>query len=185
MLFVYIAIIALSLAVDAFAASLSCGMTRARSKIFLGLKVGGYFGLFQALMFIGGWILGVLSKEVMSSFARWIAVVLLIAIGIRFIQEAIKSWRLNRECRLLSNRELIALSMATSVDALIVGISFGVFGAEIIFSTIIIGCVTFGLSFIGVIVGNRLRSHLDRWAEIVAGMVLIGIGIKILFFDIF
>jgi putative Mn2+ efflux pump MntP len=185
MLFLYVVFIGISLAMDAFAASVSCGMTRSDSRSVLALKVSIYFGVSQAIMFAMGWFLGSLSKTVITSIGNWIAFVLLFIIGGRMIYEAASNWNKGVECKPLKERELLLLSIATSIDALVVGLSFGILETALILPLIVVGGVTFMLSFIGVIIGDGLRSHLDRWAEVLAGMVLIGLGIKFLIEELF
>jgi putative Mn2+ efflux pump MntP len=184
MIVVYIIIVAVSLAIDAFAASLSCGMTRADSKFRLAVKVALFFGIFQFSTFLMGWLVGSTSKALLSSLTTWIAFFLLLIIGSRMILEAIRHWKQERECRPLSNRSLLILSLATSIDALVVGLTFGFLGTRIIVPALVVGSVTFWLSLIGVLIGDRIRTHLDKWAEIIAGLVLIVLGIRVLLGDI-
>ncbi len=180
MIILYIVVVAVSLAVDAFAASLSCGMTKTRSKFVLGVKVATFFGVFQFSLFLLGWLVGSTSRVLLSSLTSWIAFLLLLIIGGRMILEAIKSWKKEVECLPLSNRSLLVLSLATSIDALVVGLTFGFLGTNIIVPALVVGSVTFWLSFMGVFIGHGLRGHLDKWAEIVAGLILIALGIRIL-----
>ena len=185
MLGLYIIIISVSLAVDAFAASLSCGMTRTRSRFILSIKVSTFFGLFQFSLFLMGWMVGSTSKELLSSLTVWVAFFLLLIIGARMIFDSIRSWNQNKECLPLSNKALLMLSLATSIDALVVGLTFGFLGISIIIPALIVGFVTFLFSMIGVLIGHGLRSHLDKWAEICAGLVLIALGIRMLIGKIF
>jgi putative Mn2+ efflux pump MntP len=126
-----------------------------------------------------GWLVGSTSKELLSSLTAWIALSLLIFVGGRMIFEGMKSWNTKRECLPLSNRNLLVLSLATSIDALVVGLTFGFLGMEIIAPALVVGFITFAFSFIGVLIGDGLRRHLDKWAEIAAGIVLIALGIRI------
>jgi manganese efflux pump family protein len=185
MLILYIIIISVSLAVDAFAASLSCGLTRTNSRFLLSIKVSTFFGLFQFTLFLMGWMVGSTSKDLLSSLTVWLAFLLLLIIGARMIFDSLKSWNQNKECLPLSNRALLLLSLATSIDALVVGLTFGFLGISIIVPALIVGSVTFLFSLIGVLIGHGLRGHLDKWAEIGAGLVLIGLGIRMLIGELF
>ena len=184
MIVLYVIVVSVSLAMDAFAASISCGMTDAKSKFALGIKVAAFFGIFQFALFLMGWLVGSTSKDLMSSITAWIAFGLLVIVGGRMIFEAVKSWNEGRECLPLSNRNLLILSLATSIDALVVGLTFGFLEMVIIVPALMVGAVTFWFSFSGVLIGDRLRKHLDKWAEIVAGLVLIILGISMIFGDV-
>lgn len=180
----YIIIIAVILAMDAFAASISCGMASARKRSGLALKVGSIFGFFQFSLYILGWLLGNISKDIFSHIGAWLAFILLILIGGRMIIEAVRNWKISKECKPLRRREILTLGFATSIDALIVGLSLGVLGSELVLPAIIIGGVTFIMSFAGVEIGDKMRNHLDRWAEIVAGSILIIIAFRSLMGEI-
>ncbi len=184
MIILYVFITAVSLAMDAFAASVSCGMTDDRSKVTLSIKVGTIFGLAQFSMFVIGWMLGHISQEIFFFLGTWIAVILLVVIGSRMIIEAVKRWKKEKECRPLRNWFLIMLALATSIDAFVIGLTFAFLGTSIIVPALVIGSVTFLLSLIGVMIGNRLRGHLDNLAEIVAGLILIALAIRVFISDI-
>ena len=175
-----IIIISLSLAVDAFAASISCGMSKKRSKEVLALKVALFFGGFQFGMTLLGWALGTGFSSLISNLDHFIAFGLLLIIGARMVYEAVKEWKSKRECRPISNRMLLGLAVATSIDSLAVGITFGFLDLSILLSSIVIGSVTFVLSAIGVLIGNSIKGRFDKYAEVAAGLVLVAIGTKIL-----
>lgn len=176
----YSIFIAVSISMDAFAASVTCGMNNKGSRIGLAVKVGILFSSFQTIFFLIGWMGGEVTRSFVSSFGPYIAFILLSVIGIRMIHEARKNWDTGKECRMLTNRDMLMMAVATSIDALVVGLTFGVLGMDLLISAASILSITFMFSFLGVEIGHRLKGRLDRWAEVLAGLVLIGIGLKIL-----
>jgi putative Mn2+ efflux pump MntP len=180
MLIFYILFIAFALSMDAFAVSITCGMTNKGSKLRFGLKVGMIFGIFQGVMFLIGWWGGELTREIISRYAPAIAFVLLTLLGLRMINEARKNWNSGKECKSPSNGDLLLMGLATSIDALVVGLTFGVLGMNILIPALVIFAITFWISFLGIEIGHRMKGNLDKWAEIIGGIVLILISFKIL-----
>jgi len=181
--FFTITLIALSLAVDSFAASFSGGTKLKVPKVKTALKVALLFGIFQGTMPIIGWFAGTRIKELITNVDHWIAFGLLLAVGSKMIYEAVHSEK--RDFNLLSNKTVIILSIATSIDALAVGISFAFLKAPILISALTIGIITIILSFAGVLLGCKLRKMFTNQIEIIAGTILILIGLKILFQHLF
>lgn len=175
-----ITVIALGLAMDAFAVSITSGLTIKNLKIKYAFRIALFFGLFQAFMPLIGWLAGLSLKDFISGFDHWIAFGLLCFIGCRMIYESIKIESSEREINQLNVYFLLVLSVATSIDALAVGISFAFLMISIVTPIIVIGIVTFLLSFIGVFIGNRVGHFFEGKFEIIGGLILIGIGIKIL-----
>lgn len=193
-----IVLIAVGLSMDAFAVSVTNGIIIRDIKIEHGLKVGFYFGAFQALMPIAGWLAGSQFKDYITSIDHWIAFGLLSFIGGKMAWEAARGRDEEAEtveamCEVaisnqgtvcenpLGMRRLIVLAVATSIDALAVGISFAFLRVSIIWAATVIGLITFGICFAGVYIGNKFGGMLKKKAEIVGGLILIGIGLKILF----
>lgn len=164
---------------DAFAVSITNGITIKHQRINNALKIGLFFGSFQALMPLIGWLTGLRLRDFISGIDHWVAFGLLSLIGGKMIYESTKIVR-DKEIISLNVFVLLILSIATSIDALVVGLSFAFLKISIATPIIIIGIITFMLSFFGVLVGNRLGHFFENKMEIIGGFILIGIGIKIL-----
>jgi putative Mn2+ efflux pump MntP len=176
---IMILFIAFGLAMDAFAVSITNGITIKHQRINNALKIGIFFGSFQALMPLIGWLAGLRLRDFISGFDHWVAFGLLSLIGGKMIYESTKIGD-DKEIRSLNLFVLFLLSIATSIDALAVGLSFAFLKISIATPIIVIGIVTFILSFLGVLVGNKLGHFFENKMEILGGLILIGIGIKIL-----
>lgn len=161
---------------DAFAVSISCGMFPLKDA----LKAPIYFGMFQAFMPLIGWSAGVILRDFISCIDHWIAFGLLILIGCKMIYEAINHKPTERNFNSLNIHVLLMLSVATSIDALAVGISFAFLKTSILVPAILIGVITFILSLIGIFIGNRLGHFFENKIKVVGGLVLVSIGVKIL-----
>ena len=172
--------IAFGLAMDAFAVSITSGVTIKYLRINSALTIATCFGSFQAVMPLIGWLAGLSLRDVISGFDHWIAFGLLSSIGFKMIYESCKGESSEREINTLSVFALLILSVATSIDALAVGISLSFLKISIAIPAIIIGIVTFLLTLFGVFIGNRFGHFFENKIEIVGGLILIGIGIKIL-----
>ena len=177
---VTITFIAFGLAMDAFAVSITSGITIRYLRIKHALRIGIFFGLFQAVMPLIGWLAGRSLRDFISGVDHWIAFGLLSLIGCKMIYESFKMESSEKESNPLNVYVLLVLSVATSIDALAVGISFAFLRISIAAPIIVIGAVTFLLSFLGTFVGNRLGHFFEKKIEIVGAFILIGIGIKIL-----
>ncbi|MCK5256408.1 MAG: manganese efflux pump [Deltaproteobacteria bacterium] len=177
---VSIVIIAVGLAMDAFAVSITSGITIKRLHINHALKIALFFGLFQAFMPIIGWLAGLSLRDYISAIDHWIAFGLLSFIGCKMIYESITVQSNKKEINPLNVYVLLVLSVATSIDALAVGISFAFLKVSIVTPVIIIGTVTFLLSYLGVYIGDRIGHFFENKIEIAGGVLLIGIGLKIL-----
>jgi putative Mn2+ efflux pump MntP len=172
-------LIALGLAMDSFSVSITRGLTNTPTRMSLeALKVAFFFGLFQGIMPVLGWLAGVSIITFISGFDHWIVFGLLTFIGLRMIYEATTT----ESKKMVSSSSfsvLIILSIATSIDALAVGLSLSFLEASIFTPAITIGIITFALSFLGVYLGKRFGSFFEK-IGILGGVILIGIGIKIL-----
>jgi len=179
MSFPEILIIAVGLAMDAFAVSIGAGtltsMRGMRSKV----RLAFHFGMFQFLMPVIGWFLGNTVQTYVEMYDHWIAMILLSYIGIKMIYESFgKSGEAKQDPS--KGRNLILLSIATSIDALAVGFTLAMLNVSIWYPCIIIGIVTGLLSIIGIQLGARLGIRFGKTMELFGGLVLIAIGIKIL-----
>ena len=176
-----ILLIALGLAMDSFSVSIVNGLaTKTFNNINKALILALFFGFFQALMPVFGWLVGESIADFISAFDHWIAFALLTFIGIKMIYESITD-KSNKFLGAYTIKVILILSLATSIDALAVGLSFSLLGISIFFPAIIIGVITFLLSFFGVYLGRRFGKILKNRIEIVGGLILIIIGIQILF----
>ena len=182
-------LVALGLSADAFAVSVSNGICIPKLKPRYGFRTAFFFGLFQFAMPIAGWYVGGAVNEVIARFDHWIAFGILAFIGGKMIKDSFAIQEVT-ECldeedakkkTVLGMRTLLVLSVATSLDALAVGLSYRMAGMPIVTPAIIIGCVAFVLSFVGIEFGKRIGSRLEGWAERIGGLVLMGIGVKLLF----
>jgi len=169
---------------DAVAVAASMGLTIKSLKIHNGLIIGLFFGVFQAIMPVIGWAAGRSLKDLIIGIDHWIAFCLLALIGSKMIYESLKTKSSEDDNKYLSMRLLLMLSIATSIDALAIGISFAFLDSGIIGPILIIGSVTFILSFLGVGFGKHIGYLLSRKIEIAGGIILIGIGLKILLGDL-
>ena len=172
-------LLGLGLSMDAFAVSMSSGTMIRPFRVNDALKLAFFFGGFQALMPILGWFGGNMVEGYVSAYAPWIAFGLLAFIGIKMIYEAFYGSPDVRAVS-LSSRMLFMLAIATSIDALAVGISFAFLKTSVFEPAAIIGCVTFFMSFCGAILGYRIGRFLENEVEILGGLILIGLGVKIL-----
>ncbi len=173
-------LIAFGLAMDAFAVSISNGTTIKHQRTNHALRIGIFFGSFQALMPLIGWSAGLNLRDLISGVDHWIAFGLLTFIGCKMIYESKKMDAREKEAKPLNRPTLLMLSIATSIDALAVGISFAFLQISIVTPILVIGVVTFALSFLGVLTGSKIGHFFEKKIEILGGLILIGIGVKIL-----
>lgn len=172
-------ILAVGLSMDAFAVAVCKGLAMRRVSLRQAAWVGLWFGGFQFLMPLLGFLLANSFAQAIASFDHWIAFLLLAVIGGNMVREALSAGE-EEVSGDLSVRAMFLLAIATSIDALAVGVSMAFMRVDVLFSAIIIGIVAFVLSVVGGLAGRRLGSLFQQRAELVGGLVLIGIGIKIL-----
>lgn len=170
---------ALGLAMDAFAVSVAGGIAIKRQKVKNALKFGLFFGSFQAIMPVAGWLAGIRLKDFISGIDHWAAFGLLTFIGCKMIYGSFKLEK-KEEAVSYGISVMLLLSVATSIDALAVGLSFAFLKISIIVPVLIIGLVTFLMSFIGVFIGNTAGHFFEKKLEALGGLILVGIGVKIL-----
>lgn len=172
-------VLAVGLSMDAFAVSICKGLAIKEITVKKAAIVGLWFGGFQALMPLAGYVLGSQFKDKITAIDHWIAFVLLVFIGANMIREAL-SKEGDSENESLDSKTMLILAVATSIDALAVGITFAFLKVNIIAAVSFIGITTFVLSMIGVKVGNVFGTKYKSKAEFVGGLILILLGIKIL-----
>lgn len=179
--------IAVGLSMDAFAVSITNGALTKRVTSRFALKLAFCFGLFQSLMPMVGWLIGKAGENIINAVDHWVALILLGYIGGNMIVESRKKKRAGTECVRQDDiplKTLLTLAVATSIDALATGVILpSAVGASTPFlmmvSVLLIGIITFVICFAGVYIGKRFGSFCAGRAEVIGGLVLIGIGVKI------
>ena len=174
-----ILLIAIGLAMDAFAVSICKGLSMKKMSWKKAIIVGIYFGIFQALMPVLGYFLGTTFESLVTKIDHWVAFALLVFIGFNMWKEAFgKSEEEQNDS--VDFKTMVILAIATSIDALAVGITFAFLKVNMLVATLIIGITTFIICVIGVKIGNKFGDKYERKAEVVGGLILILMGIKIL-----
>lgn len=183
-LFVELFLLGVGLSMDAFAVSVCKGLGMRKLDKKQALIIGLYFGGFQALMPLIGWLLGSQFQQYITSIDHWIAFILLGFIGGKMMVEAVREWNEEETVEVMDapidHKNMFVLAVATSIDALAVGITFAFLNTPIIEAITIIGITTMVLSIIGVIVGNFFGSRYKSKAEFISGLILVLLGLKIL-----
>jgi putative Mn2+ efflux pump MntP len=174
-------IVAIGLSADCFAVALSAGLSRKHFSFLRLLRLPLLFGIFQSFMAVMGWLAGRSVEEFISSFDHWVAFGLLLIIGTRMIWQSFRERGEDRANKNLDNwLILIMLSIATSIDALAVGLSFAFLAVNITMVGVTIGVTAFVITLIGVFIGKKVGALVGPRAETIGGIVLIIIGIRIL-----
>jgi putative Mn2+ efflux pump MntP len=178
-------IIALGLAMDAFAVSIASGVTIQQMRLRQTLTIALSFGFFQGIMPILGWMAGLGFREHIAAYDHWLAFLLLAGVGAKMIYESFQLE--DDECDefCMTGGRLLLLSIATSIDALAVGLSLSFINVTIFLPALMIGVVTFILSYAGVMIGKKAGHLFEGKIEIAGGLILIGIGFKILLEHLF
>ena len=174
-----IVFIGVGLAMDAFAVSVCKGLSMKKINWKNTIIIALYFGIFQALMPVIGYFLGNTFSDIVKKIDHWLAFILLATIGINMIKESTDDELEKRNDR-VDFKTMIVLAIATSIDALAIGITFAFFKVNLLLSIAIIGIITFALSIVGVLIGNKFGDKLQNKAELTGGIILIIIGLKIL-----
>jgi len=185
MLLIEIIIIAVSLAMDAFAVCISASSTGMICDRRAKFRLSFHFGLFQFMMPVIGWFIGLNILTYIAFIDHWIAFALLAYVGIRMIQESQNDNTDIQKSNPSRGINLVILSIATSIDALAVGLSVGILDLEIWYPSFLIGIITAGLSLIGIQLGQKLGRRFGKRMELIGGLVLIGIGLRILITHLF
>ena len=171
--------IAVGLAMDAFAVSVCKGLAMKKIKWKSAIIIALYFGIFQALMPIIGFFLGSTFSNLVQKIDHWIAFWLLSIIGINMIKESTDD-ELEKRNDKIDVKTMLILAVATSIDALAIGVTFSFFEVNVLLAITVIGIITFVLSILGVVIGNKFGDKLQNKAELIGGIILIGMGLKIL-----
>ena len=172
-------LIAIGLGIDAFAVSICKGISMSKMNWKKAIIIGLYFGIFQAVMPVIGYTLGKAFENLVTSIDHWIAFGLLLIIGIKMLIDAFKDDNVSVNDS-VNWKVMIILAIATSIDALAVGITFAFLQVNLLLAVLIIGIITFILCVIGTKIGNNFGNKFENKAEILGGIVLILIGVKIL-----
>ena len=171
--------IALGLAMDAFAVSISSGAVIKKMHIKHALLIAGFFGFFQAIMPILGWFLANFAGHFLENFGHWIAFGLLILIGAKMIYESFQISD-ERDSNPLNIYVLFVMAIATSIDAFAVGITLSVMNVKLLLPVLVIAVITFVFSFLGAYIGKLFGHIFESKVEVFGGVILILIGIKVL-----
>jgi len=172
--------LAIGLSFDSFAVSVCSGLNLPHIRFFQAAKIAIFLALFQAFMPLIGWLVGNSMRSLIEPVDHWIAFGLLTLIGGKMIIESFMSSEAREIRNPLHIKVILTLSLATSIDALAVGFSFATFLDKIWIAVFIIGLVTFIASMLGILLGKKTGPTINRYAEILGGLILIGIGFKIL-----
>lgn len=179
MQFIEILLIGIGLAMDAFAVSVCKGLSTRKLQVKHALICGGYFGLFQGLMPLIGYFLGVQFKDKIENIDHWVAFILLALIGINMLKESMGDDEEGCDAD-FSFKSMLPLAVATSIDALAIGVTFAFLNVNIYYAVLIIGVATLIISMAGVKIGHVFGLRFKSKAEIAGGVILILIGLKIL-----
>ncbi len=179
--FVSIFFVALSLSADCFAVALGGSVSVRKLRDFHVFRTALAFGIAQAVMPVIGWVIGHTVVDYVASYAHWVVFGLLAIVGGRMIREAFRDQNEGKESADISRGFLlVSLAVATSIDSLAVGLSFGVLETSIVYASLIIGLVAFLITVLGFYVGRKAGGLLGKRARIIGGIILIGIGLRVL-----
>lgn len=178
-------LIAVGLSMDAFAVSICHGLSMTKASLKKALVIGLYFGIFQALMPLIGYLIGAQFADLIEDYDHWVSFVLLTLIGVKMIAESLEKENQPDTCAekkevSLTPVKMLPLAVATSIDALAVGISFAFMQIQIVSAVTLIGITTLVLSVAGVKIGNLFGTRFKSKAELAGGLILILLGVKIL-----
>ena len=174
--------ISIALSMDAFSVSICKGLATKKFSVKTALSCGLWFGGFQALMPVVGYFLGAQFEHFITNIDHWIAFGLLLIIGANMIRSALseETESCDESCKSTGFRTMLMMAIATSIDALAVGVTFAFLKVNLWFSVLIIGITTFLFSFVGVRIGNIFGSRYSKLSEVTGGVILIILGSKIL-----
>lgn len=181
--FLELLLIGVGLSMDAFAVAVCQGLCMPKLNLRHAAVIALFFGGFQALMPLAGWLLGAQFAGYIQHLDHWLAFVLLAFIGGKMLWESRSVETESASCAVavtLDYRQLLGMAVATSIDALAVGVTFAFLEVEILPAVTVIGCTTFCLSLVGVAVGAFFGARFQRWAEMAGGLILILLGARIL-----
>ena len=176
--FINILLISLSLSMDALGVGIVGGINSKKTKIVHALKIAVFFGTFQAVMPVMGWLISRALENYISAIDHWVAFFLLGFIGIKMIRDSSKEK--DKPANIVETKILLMLSVATSIDALIVGMTLNLLNTPFLLSIFSIGLTTFALSFLGFLFGKQIGLVFGKKVTVLGGVALIFIGFKIL-----
>jgi putative Mn2+ efflux pump MntP len=172
--------IAVGLALDAFAVAVCSGLATPRVRPGQAATMAAFFGGFQLAMPVVGWLAGLGLRDLIQTWDHWLAFALLLGVGGKMVVDGCRANSCETRPDPFRLGTLLVLALATSIDALAVGLTFSLLAASIVLPVLVIGAVTFGLSLAGVYAGRRFGDVLGGKVEVVGGVLLVGIGVKIL-----
>ena len=177
---VFFLLLGTGLSFDSFAVSVSCGLVKKQISFREAIPIALSLALFQALFPVLGWLAGMQLHDYIGAFDHWVAFLLLAFLGFKMMHEGKKGQYNPNTFSSLGVRVVLGLSVATSIDALVVGLSFGVLDMSIVYPVVIIGFITFIVSMFGMFCGKSIPARHSRHSLLLGGLVLIIIGFKIL-----
>lgn len=172
-------LISIGLAMDSVTVSVSCGLILMNYSHKNAFRISFYMGLLQGIMPLIGFLLGSTFKSYIEDYDHWVALIILSVLGAKMIYEYIKNKDEIKCFDATNHKVLIGLGVATSIDALAVGITFSLIGFSIITASIVIAVITFTLSFLAVYIGSKFRQKIKVPFLLIGGIILIGLGVKI------
>lgn len=177
---IFVTFIALGLSADCFAVALGIGTLGRKISSRNVLRVALAFGVFQMVMPLVGWLVGQTIVRIISSYDHWIAFALLTFVGVKMIWEFVHGEGGSENLDIVKWGTLLTLSLATSIDALAVGLSFAFLRTDIVIASLIIGLVAFCVTAFSFWLGRKASVVMGRWAQLIGGLILMGIGLRIL-----
>ncbi len=174
-----IVLVAITLGFDSFAVSVSSGLAYQKITFFEASKIALTLAFFQTMMPFAGWVFGEQIKLIIEPYDHWIAFIILLILGIKMIKEVFKQ-KEERNFNPLDPLTLLSIAIATSIDALAVGFTFSIIELSIFVAGFIIGAVTYFLSMLGILIGKKMKIKNSQILEVIGGLILIGLGTKIL-----
>jgi len=180
MFYLTVLLIAIGLSFDSFAVSVTSGLLKKDIRFRMAARIAFSLAAFQTVMPVIGWLAGSGIKDYIKSYDHWVAFALLGMLGLKMIADSQKPAEVKKETDPLSFLYIIGISLATSIDALVVGFSFACLGLPIFSTVLIIGIITFIISMLGILAGKKTGERSGKKMEIIGGIILFCIGLKIL-----
>jgi manganese efflux pump family protein len=176
--FITLFFLSIGLCFDTFAVSVSSGLIRKEIIFWQAVRIAFILALFQAVMPVFGWVGGITIRNWIEPFDHWVALGILTLLGVKMLIESQKNSD-DKKINPLDIKVIISMALATSIDAFAVGISFAIIQVNMLMAFMVIGTVTFVISMLGILFGKKTGSHFGKKMEIIGGLILIAIGVKI------
>lgn len=173
-------LLAVGLSMDVLSVSAVTGFGMGRMSRGEMLRLAGAFGAFHVFMPFLGWLAGGSIVELISGYDHWVAFLLLAFVGGRMLLEGVRGGEEVSQGRILETRSLLLFSLAVSIDGVAVGLSFGLGGVPILFPALLLGATAFAFTLVGVAVGSKTGKWLGRWSQVIGGLILLLIGLRVL-----